>query len=196
MLTLPDGIKAIIFDLDGTLVAFPGDDLLPHVKETIAHLKATYPALKYGVASNQGGVGLRAWMEDDHFGQPERYPTELATRQRVEHVLAQIGLEADVIMSFAYCSQKGKWAPTPREKQGVPEWSKEFRKPAPGMLDWLIKLWGYQPQQVLMVGDWNEDSTAAVNAGCQFMWANGFFTSDRTDEEVLKDLRDFDLGEE
>lgn len=196
-MTLPPEIQLVIFDLDGTLCAFPGDDILPHVQTTLDALKVSHPHLKYGVASNQGGVGLRAWMKADGFGQPERYPTEQAARERVERVLAQLGLEAAVAMSFAYCSQKGKWAPTPLSERGKQEWSKEWRKPAPGMLTWLMELYEIDdPQTVLMVGDWNEDSTAAVNAGCQFIWANEFFTSSRTDEEVLKDLRDFDLDEE
>lgn len=45
-----------------------------------------------------------------------------------------------------------------------------FRKPNPGMAVFGLKYYGETPEQVLMVGDRNEDQQCAKNADIPFMW--------------------------
>jgi D-glycero-D-manno-heptose 1,7-bisphosphate phosphatase len=49
------------------------------------------------------------------------------------------------------------------------------RKPEPGMLIDLMKEFDVPPGEVLFVGNAITDCLAAINAGCQFMWAKDFF---------------------
>lgn len=70
----------------------------------------------------------------------------------------------------------------PKPKYGFEEYSKKehlrLRKPEPGMLLDLMKKCEAEPYQTMMVGDREEDSEAARNAGCLFMWTADFFGSD------------------
>jgi D-glycero-D-manno-heptose 1,7-bisphosphate phosphatase len=49
------------------------------------------------------------------------------------------------------------------------------RKPAPGMLQKIMRYWGCSPKDTLYVGDMESDRQAAINAGCDFQWASEFF---------------------
>lgn len=61
-----------IFDLDGTLAALDSTNLLPGVAEWFD----ASPGVPCAIATNQGGVGLRYWMETKDFGEPGKYPTQ------------------------------------------------------------------------------------------------------------------------
>lgn len=74
-------LKLIIFDVDGTLAERVGDALLPGV---FAWFAAHGQEYKIALATNQGGVGLRYWMETDGFGEPGKYPDE-------QSIWAQLG---------------------------------------------------------------------------------------------------------
>src|SRR6476620_4252107 len=63
------GIQVIAFDADGTLRRSTVDAqpcpnapeewvLIPGVADAVACLRERYPALRFGIASNQGGIGL------------------------------------------------------------------------------------------------------------------------------------------
>lgn len=54
-------------------------------------------------------------------------------------------------------------------------WRQDWRKPAPGMLQYAMRLKEVLPAQTLMVGDSAEDQQAAAAAGCDFLWAWEFF---------------------
>jgi len=166
-----------LFDLDGTLVHPFTADFRPGVLDWFAtHAVANQIA----IATNQGGVGLRHWMEDGHFGEPDKYPTEDQARAHVEAISAALpGGPYPVFMAFAYQSQKsGKWAPAPAGCEDDPEWSQEWRKPAPGMIFEAMRRLECSRAKTVMVGDWREDQEAAENAGVGFVWAVPFFGFD------------------
>jgi len=173
--------KLIIFDVDGTLVPFvhrttlwvESDILLPGVLEWFERWASRYTI---AIATNQGGVGLRHWMETDGFGEPEKYPTEEAVRARLERIVKQLPGRIDVNICFAYQSKKtGLWSPTPKGAVRL-EWEPNSRKPAPGMLLRAMETAGVSPQETLMVGDdIDDDVRAAMKAKCEFMFAQEFF---------------------
>lgn len=173
--------KLIIFDLDDTLTPFTKTELLPGVKEWFDANDAG--KVMIAMATNQGGVGLRHWMEDGRFGNPEKYPTEQQVREHIEKVLQNLGTRFPVFMSFRYQSYKtGNWSPVPAGVKEENEWSIQWRKPAPGMLIEAMYLAGVPSHHTLMVGNDDEDRLAAEAAGCAFEWANVFFGRTPTNE--------------
>jgi phosphoglycolate phosphatase-like HAD superfamily hydrolase len=171
--------KLIIFDLDGTLAEMNSHDLYPDARAWIE----AHPEPQWHVATNQGGVGLRYWMECEGFGDPSEYPTQEAIEQRLMTLFPSDMPNRPVVhVCFRYQSKKsGKWCPAPyavdQQEPGTEygAWNKRWRKPAPGMLENAMYLTGRDPVEVLMVGDGDEDQQAAYNAGCHFQWAWEFF---------------------
>lgn len=175
-------MKLLLLDFDGTIAEFKTGVILPNVKETLANLPAS---VQMAIVSNQGGVGLRHWMEVDNFGDYEAYPTESAIRSMFTDVLEELGIDARVYLCFAYQSKKtGAWSPTPinipPDERARSCWQQSWRKPNAGMLVAAMTDFGIAPHDTLMVGDWDEDRLAAKAAGCDFQLADEFFN--RTDK--------------
>lgn len=166
----------ILFDLDGTLSGYKSTDLLPGVAEWF-ELHRDHQ--KVAICTNQGGVGLRRWMETGNFGEPAKYPDEFEAYEHIYAVLKQIGgvdRKVPFYVCFAYQSQKtGQWAPVDAAQQNLPMWRQDRRKPASGMLLDAMKDAGALPEHTLMVGDGDEDEQAAAAAGCAFQRADAFF---------------------
>jgi D-glycero-D-manno-heptose 1,7-bisphosphate phosphatase len=153
-------VKLYVFDADGTLRRTtvpglpcpnkPGDwELIPGVRERLAQVEWGEGGARFGVATNQGGVGLG-------------YMTLAAARSLVEEmVLAAFGVPAPP-GSVEICPH----AP----HRGCP-----CRKPRPGMLLSLMRRFRVAPDETLYVGDMDKDEGAARAAGTRFMWAHEFF---------------------
>lgn len=176
--------KLIIFDMDGTLADREGN-LLEGVPEWFAENGHDY---KFALATNQGGVGLRHWMEIGGFGNPEKYPTQESITEHVVSVLHLLykdnpRLHIDVYIAFSYQSTKGQWSPTPDYAVLHKAWEPGQRKPAPGMLLEAIVQAGVSPAGTLMVGDRDDDRLAAEAAGCDFTWAWEFFGREQPEKE-------------
>ena len=128
-------LDLIIFDMDGTLADRDTGELLPGVRTWFQHTRPSLRA-KVCIASNQGGVGLRYWMERDGFGEPRKYPTAEIVDTRLREIMLACeydnpkkqynkdgtfrrckfdgsGID-DALLSFAYQSKtSGKWGPEP-----------------------------------------------------------------------------------
>lgn len=175
----------IIFDLDGTLADRDTSQLLPGVREWFRDIRPSLGAVVV-IASNQGGVGLRWWMQSEGFGEPEKYPTAKDAEVRLVSVMERLEFNGrgvdDACLAFAYQSKSSsKWAPTPDIYQTefcsvYGRWEATFRKPAPGMLqDFMREYRSSSFERTLMVGDSEEDLLAANAAGCKFVDAAVFF---------------------
>jgi phosphoglycolate phosphatase-like HAD superfamily hydrolase len=170
--------QLIIFDLDGTLRDMKTGAILPGVD---AFFEARGSDFQFAIVTNQGGVGLRYWMERDGFGDPAKYPSEAGIRAEVGDCIDSLPTDEPikVYMCFAYQSKhSGKWSPTPEGKLGDSAWNPENRKPAPGMLFQAMSDAGAHKERTLFVGDSDEDEGAAHAAGVRFMWAEHFFNPD------------------
>jgi HAD superfamily hydrolase (TIGR01662 family) len=169
----------LIFDVDGTLAETYGLELLPGVKGFFERwAQAGSPERpRLALATNQGGVGMRYWMETDGFGEPEEFPTAAQVEQRLQALLAILGLPPDlpVYVAYRYLTRDGRWTPAPPEEAGSPRWQRQWRKPGPGMLLQAMQDAAASPERTLFVGDSPEDQGAARAAGCAFRWANEFF---------------------
>jgi phosphoglycolate phosphatase-like HAD superfamily hydrolase len=185
-----DKHKLIIFDMDGTLADRDSGGLLEGVADWFNKNRELY---RFAIASNQGGVGLRQWMEQGNFGTPEKYPTEDDVYARAEKVRDAIGLDSStpIYLALRYQSKKGEWSPLPvnhelsyKRRSDVEEdwlntpYDKCWRKPDDGMI-WIAMDFGDSPSDVLMVGDSPEDEQAAAKAGVDFQWAWDFFGRDK-----------------
>ncbi len=174
--------ELLIFDVDGTLADRATGQLLPGRREFFLRLAAEYPGgsgPQIALATNQGGVGLRHWMESGSFGEPEKYPSQAEAEARLNDVAEVVGTLSQhwpaKYICFAYQAKSGNWSPPPAAAEGDPRWSQAWRKPAPGMLDRAMDDAGVSAGQTLMVGDRDEDEAAAQAAGCTFAWASEFF---------------------
>jgi histidinol phosphatase-like enzyme len=174
--------RLIIFDMDGTLADRDSGELLPGVADWFTEHGAKH---EFGIATNQGGVGMRRWMEQDGFGSPEDYPTEDDVWKHIDGLVGRLQRTYSVrihpLVCFAYQSKKGKWSPTPSPKGSFYDscWQQNWRKPAPGMLLELMSHYNRVASETLMVGDRPEDEQAAANADVDFQWAWEFFGRDK-----------------
>lgn len=175
--------KLILMDLDGTISEYKTGKLLPNVKNTIDALPA---GTQLGICSNQGGAGLRYWMESEGWGNWNAYPTEQDVRVLVKKVLEELNIIIPVYFCFAYQSKKsGKWNPEPMEEetQDMNCWRRDWRKPEAGMLLQAMQDAGVSAEETLFVGDWGEDQLAAAKAECSFQWDYEFFKRERVQTE-------------
>jgi D-glycero-D-manno-heptose 1,7-bisphosphate phosphatase len=153
-------VKLYIFDADGTLRRTtvpglpcpnrPGEwELIPGVRERLTRIGWGAGGARFGVASNQGGVGLG-------------YMTLAAARRLLaDMVVAAFGVEPPP-GSIEVCPH-------------APYLKCACRKPEPLMLLRLMRRFGAAPAETLFVGDMDKDEEAARRAGTRFMWADEFF---------------------
>ncbi|HEX8338163.1 MAG TPA: HAD-IIIA family hydrolase [Pyrinomonadaceae bacterium] len=152
-------VKLYIFDADGTLRRTtveglpcpnrPGEwELIPGVRERLAEID--WGRARFGVASNQGGVGLG-------------YLSLAAARRLLgDMVVEAFGVTKPPPGSVELCPH----AP----HAGCP-----CRKPGPEMLLRLMRRFDVKPEETLFVGDMDKDEGAARAAGTRFAWAHEFF---------------------
>lgn len=171
--------KLYLFDLDGTLAPMDGDKLYADA----ARWFANHPDTHWMIVTNQGGIGLRYWMESGGFGEPAKYPTLESFQTRVRSLFNDEGIyERKVIMCARYQSKKsGEWSPIPPKIGFLSIWREDYRKPAPGMLLYAMSCKEVSPEQTLMIGDSEEDQQAAAAAGCDFAWAWDFFGREKAE---------------
>jgi HAD superfamily hydrolase (TIGR01662 family) len=156
--------RVLIFDADGTLrwTTVAGQPcpkaphewrLMPGVRERLGALDWGPRGHRLGIASNQDGVPL---------GDLSR---EMAGRLLRDVAEAAIGfLPDDAAIEMCVCD--------PREPCPC-------RKPAPGMLQRILRRFGASPGEALFVGDLDIDREAAHRAGVAFEWARDFFGGSR-----------------
>ena len=138
-------------DVDGTVAETYTTNLLPGVQEFF-HLVfyGTCPhSPQIALATNQGGVGLRRWMETAGFGEPDKYPTleDIESRLAELSSLLAEGKKLNVYASFSYQSHQGQWSPIPKGMEQDLPWSYEWRKPGPGMLLQAMQEAGVKPEK-------------------------------------------------
>lgn len=162
----------IIFDFDGTLSPMNKAELYP---DAAAWLKANRRQ-RIAIATNQGGVGLRHWMETGGFGNPGGLPTLADFDNRMATIWPDPAKMPITVACFIYQSHKtGEWSPVPRGCELLDCWRQNWRKPAPGMLIRAMQIHNVTPERTLMVGDSDDDRGAAIAANCHFAWAWQFF---------------------
>lgn len=172
-------LKLIIFDMDGTLVEKFTLNLLPGVSPffDLLYRDGCEDPPSVAVATNQGGVGLRFWLQQrgKRFAQ---YPTEVEVEERLHDLAQRLGAGSQLLTYAAYRSQtkEGQWVPVPAGAEGRPRWQAGWRKPRPGMLLQAMQDAGASRHETIFVGDSIEDQLAAQAAGCAFSWAADFFS--------------------
>ncbi|HWS89462.1 MAG TPA: HAD-IIIA family hydrolase [Pyrinomonadaceae bacterium] len=152
-------VSLYIFDADGTLRRTtvqglpcpnrPGEwELIPGVRESLAEID--WSRARFGVASNQGGVGVG-------------YLSLAAARGLLEEMVVEaFGVPKPPPGSIELCPH-------------APHLGCPCRKPKPLMLERLMRRFGAGPHETLFVGDMDRDEGAARAAGTRFMWAHEFF---------------------
>jgi len=153
-------VRLYIFDADGTLrrTTVPGLpcpnapgqwELIPGVRERLARIEWGEGGAHFGVATNQGGVGVG-----------------YLTLRRARSLLVEMVLEA-----FCLWPPPGSIEICPH----APHAGCPCRKPEPLMLRRLMRRFGVNAEETLFVGDMDRDAEAAGRAGTRFMWAKDFF---------------------
>jgi D-glycero-D-manno-heptose 1,7-bisphosphate phosphatase len=169
-----DGVKLVIFDIDGTLTEIKPEVLAhnprmvspsdfgeqqprPGVVDKLAKLENK--GIDIALATNRGGV---AW------GFTTLEEAEALAREAAE----LCGVPDARIYICPYHAKA-------RGPKVVWKYAKDHdcRKPNPGMLLEAMKDAGTSPDETLFVGDFETDQQAAENAGVRFYWAGEFFES-------------------
>jgi hypothetical protein len=172
---------------------------MPGVREWITRLDPADNEI--ALVTNQGGVGLRYWMESGGFGDPSKYPTEQEVMERLNIIrkalIAGTQFRCPIHVCFRYLSQKGNWSPTPFDpssaeiaafadndhdpqqmivdESSLPaRWRKSHRKPEPGMLHDAI--FDFRPSRVVMVGNSEDDRKAAEAANAEYIDGDELFS--------------------
>ena len=152
-------VRLYIFDADGTLRRTtveglpcpnrPGEwELIPGVRERLAGID--WSRARFGVASNQGGVGVGYFSLAAALGLLE------------DMVVEAFGIRKPPPGSIEICPH-------------APHLGCPCRKPKPLMLQRLMHRFAAEPRETLFVGDMDRDEGAARAAGTRFMWAHEFF---------------------
>jgi D-glycero-D-manno-heptose 1,7-bisphosphate phosphatase len=123
--------------------------LIPGVRERLAEIVWSEGGARFGIASNQGGVGV------GHF------TFETAYQLLFEMAEAAFGIRLPE-GSIEMCPH-------------APSEGCVCRKPEPEMLLRLMRRFGASEGETLFVGDMERDKEAARRAGVGFMWAHEFF---------------------
>lgn len=158
-----------IFDKDGTIVKPVGPDgnraasspseqvLYDGVADKCNELKGAGHIL--AIASNQGGVAFGLVTRDNAIGM-------------MKDASDKIGAS---LFALCSCHPNGEMLGAVRNSV--------YRKPGPGMIQYLMDALGFAPQDTVFVGDLDSDRLAAEAAGVNFEWAKDFFNRP---EEVLE----------
>ena len=168
-----------IFDIDGTVAKKFSTTLMENVREWFAK------GLPAAFATNQGGVGLRHWMESAGFGEnPEAFPTEADVWLRLERICTALSRNDIIsVAAFRYKSvSSGVWSPVPEDITDSHRqlcWHKEARKPSTAMVQYIRDNHPCGGGEILFVGDRIEDEECARRAQVDFMWAHEFFERPR-----------------
>ncbi|MDO9578645.1 MAG: HAD-IIIA family hydrolase [Candidatus Cloacimonadales bacterium] len=155
----------IIFDADDTLRYCtvqgqpcpnkPGEwELLDNVQAKLSTFDWGFPQegkVGYGIASNQGGVGMGYFSK------------EIAFQLLKDTFKSAFGFEPQNEI-IQMCTPK-------------PHVDSNCRKPKHGMLQKIMAFWKVEAEKTLFVGDMESDKETAKNAGCDFMWAKKFFNN-------------------
>ena len=154
-------IKLYIFDADGTLrrCTVPGQpcpnragewELLPGVRERLSQINwGGEDGARFAVASNQGGVGLGYFTEEE------------ARALLVETAREAFGAEPPA-GSVEVCTH-------------APHAGCACRKPKGEMIVRLMRRFGARRDETIYVGDMETDAEAARDARVRFAWAKDFF---------------------
>lgn len=153
---IPDDLRLVIFDADGTLrVRKDGQDkaplkhgewtLKPGIAEAV-HNELRWRPVVFGIASNQACVGRGEIDEDKAFRMLEMLGIELRLFLRKEAIKMCPHLPGE-------CT---------------------CRKPQPKMLNDIMIFWGILPHETLFIGDSVSDMIAADDAGCHFLHVKDF----------------------
>jgi D-glycero-D-manno-heptose 1,7-bisphosphate phosphatase len=168
--------KLLILDKDGTLtttvsgekfVQYPKDQkLLPGVKETLQ--RYADEGWMVAIASNQGGVAAGFKLLGDAVMEMQYCLTLCPEHSIYAGLLCpDDGKTAIKVLScMAYKPYPCYGSVQDSGADGL------YRKPGPGMLNYLKTQLSENWKEALYVGDRPEDQQAASNAGIPFMWAD------------------------
>jgi len=152
--TLPtDKSELVILDRDGTLNVDSGYSfqlgeliLIEGVLETLSDERFQHSI--FAIASNQAGICKGKFSTDQ----------SIMFTEKLCQLLAASNIH---ISAFIFCPH-GEFMNRSNE-------ACEYRKPNPGMLILLMKLFGIPKESTIFVGNSNADKYAALNAGIRFI---------------------------
>lgn len=172
-------MKLLIVDKDWTLVkpSVDGQSFVRYPQDQI-HLPGVFEALqKYKsggwaitIASNQGGIKAGYKSLEDAIDE-------------MKYCLEIFSTEEWIIDRGVFCPDDGESIIDVQRHERVrysfqkvlrgPS-DKSFRKPASGMLEYLMKQHGSVVEDTLLVGDMQSDEEAAINAEIRYLSAEAF----------------------
>jgi D,D-heptose 1,7-bisphosphate phosphatase len=142
--------RALFLDRDGVINVDHGYvgtwnrfEWIPGARETVA--LATRMGWKVFIVTNQSGVARGFYTEDD-------------VRSLLHRITEECAVLGGTIDDTRYCPYH------PNATIDAYRRASDWRKPEPGMLLDLLRVWNLQPAQCVMIGDQETDMTAAARA--------------------------------
>jgi phosphoglycolate phosphatase-like HAD superfamily hydrolase len=174
--------KAVLFDLDGTLVESFKTNPLPDVAQLLEDIRAHQ--IPMGVATNQAGPLWRAVTGQTKYPTVETVAANLRTiahTLKLEHDLWIVSIWDDRAVKLVESEDHLKEIASGLQRQFldvllpvIPKIMVSFdptdRKPQPGMLNKARAEWKIEnPDNFYYVGDMETDKQAAEHAGVQYL---------------------------
>lgn len=176
--------RAVIFDIDGTLVEPWTTKPLPGRIEQLQQLKKT--SLMLFGATNQGGPAWHLWHRINEREDADKYPDLIQIISQLSLIRSLFGLHQ--ICAALHPGQP--WVTRKiRKRHGVNEdsiysyedgqiimcWNQSWRKPRAGMIDYIRVNSYLDRRECLFVGNEPSDAEAAREAGIRYMQESEFF---------------------
>jgi len=174
--------RTIIFDLDNTLVEQDTPTLLPNRKEVITGLNSK--GIEIYLASNQSPPSWNRILSKNKPLAAKYYTLAdmIARFERVMNELPIISCHAALIVGDATEADKLRKMLRNPDKiidlsptKIIMSYRLDWRKPLPGMLNFIVSNYRLDRRECLFVGDNDRDKQVARNARMDFQHADDFF---------------------
>lgn len=197
-----DGTLVDVYKSDDGLVY--EEDLKPEVVKKLQEQRLAIDNI--ALVTNQGGVAVRYAMETQDWGDPAKFPDKDQVMKRLRGIADQVeeitNIKPRIYVCFAHQYKSGKWAPTPYDIPALdaqiaaaeyngndpmvfevsgptpPEWSREWRKPATGMLRQFAEDIVIEHKHITFIDDKPENVVAALDDGFEGVLASNYFKSE------------------
>lgn len=178
-------IRALLIGVDNVIVQEFQSQLHELAIDFLTWVKAQPDKPAIVLISNQGGVGLRYWMETEQWGEPGKFPSEDQAKRRLTEIQRQVtaltGETPLVVKCYAYYSARSeKWAPVPDDVHPINKmfWEPTWRMPNSGMIKYAIQKLELKREEVAFIGLNKEEFMAAMAADIRFIECTDIFVPD------------------
>lgn len=178
--------KLVIVSIDGVLRSnFFSEYAWPFMASGVAINKFKQDGAQIVLIANAGGVGCRVALEsmtpDERWTDPSNYPSRVDAEREIEALsVTHFGEALPYSLAFKYHREKKDGSVVgeqyvPKDLRFLPEWSDDWRLPAPGMINHWLDVFETYPSDAVLIGSGINDLKAAQRADVRFIHIMSLF---------------------